>query len=230
MYFKNVVNDILVDRMAYIRAQPVNPATIRAVQVMYECTRLRDSATALHSNRVALYSYLLAKECDPDNAFEYLLGGLVHDAGKIAFPDPILKDGIKLSPEEKVVVQQHVRDSVTLLELLQLPRIIIDMARYHHERYDGSGYLEQLKGDEIPLIGRVTAIVDVYCAMTDEGRVYQRSRSHAEALELIQGDNVSFDPLIMKSFIKVINQYAAMNTDRIHSLAFVSFEKQAVGQ
>lgn len=169
---------LLSDCKQYMQSNSRNLFTMCSILSLYESIHLRDPMTALHSMRVASYSYLLAKHMDPSRAFEYFIGGLTHDVGKIAFPDSILLSSRKIGTYEKEKIRKHVKDSFEILKKLQLPTVILNIGRFHHERFNGSGYLEGLKGNQIPFEARVAAVADVYSAITDEGRKYRKRLSY----------------------------------------------------
>ncbi len=127
----------------------------------------------------------------------------LHDVGKIAVPDHILLKSGKLDAEEWVTMQRHTVVGAKLLAgssspLVQMAEII---ARTHHERWDGSGYPEGLSGPEIPLVGRICAIADVFDALTSE-RPYKRAWSIDEArAEIARQSGAQFDPQLVELFL-----------------------------
>jgi len=134
---------------------------------------------------------------------------LLHDIGKVGIPDSILLKPGKLSAEEYEMMKKHtiigadtlaeVRDKYPDNRFLKLG---ISIARYHHERWDGTGYPEGLSGTAIPLSARIMAIVDVYDALRSN-RVYKEAYSHEESLSIIkEGRNKHFDPVIVDVFVE----------------------------
>ncbi|OME78655.1 hypothetical protein BK120_23230 [Paenibacillus sp. FSL A5-0031] len=176
-----------------------------AVLSLYRCLKIRDPITASHSLHMAELSYLLAQEFDKVNADLYFSGALTHDIGKLGMPDSILKGSERLSSDDRIHLLNHVADGYRLLNSLEMPRIILDIVRFHHERYDGSGYLLGLKGPEIPIAGRIAAIADTYSALTSN-RLYTKALNKAEAISIMLLDKEKFDPEILSYFIKYINQ------------------------
>lgn len=128
----------------------------------------------------------------------------LHDLGKLAVPEEILRNPGSLSPSDYAIVKQHPgRADMILSHLRHLDsaRMII---RSHHERYDGTGYPDGLTGEEIPLGGRILAIADSYDAMTSS-RSYRDAMNPAEALAKIQaGASTQFDPALATTFVKII--------------------------
>lgn len=173
------------------------------IESLFACIKLRDEATAVHSVVMAHYSYKLAKILAEENAILYYAGSLTHDVGKIAMIDTILKSDRRLSPEERRGLWGHVTSGATLLRELDLPKTIIEIAQYHHERFDGSGYVYGLKGYDIPLSGRISAVTDTYSALVSD-RPYQKANHALDALEIMKRDAHIFDPKILESFIEII--------------------------
>jgi putative two-component system response regulator len=134
----------------------------------------------------------------------------LHDIGKVGIPDKILLKPGKLDEEEFEIMKKHTIYAVEALSCdLSLNTVAtfintaIEIAGSHHEKYDGSGYPKALKGDEIPLSGRLMAIIDVYDALTNK-RVYKPAFSHEKALEIILNERGKhFDPDIVDVFIQI---------------------------
>ena len=173
------------------------------IDTLFEALRLRDPATAEHSLAMAYYSYLIACEFDRENSKLYYLSGLVHDIGKLAMKDDVLKGSKVLAPEEKEYLKQHVIEGVYILERLKLPELVVQVAKSHHERYDGSGYCEGLAGEDIPLCGRIAAVADTYATLIG-GRPYAGAVSSSEALEVMRRESYLFDPDVLEWFIDFV--------------------------
>lgn len=166
-----------------------------------------------HLERIRRYVHLLANELGlPQNeARLFSVAAQLHDIGKINIPDSILKKTENLEPYEWEVTERHTVEGARLLRgsnslVLQTGEII---ALTHHERWDGSGYPKGLKGEEIPLTGRITALADVFDALTTT-RPYKKEVSAMEALEMLQESREKlFDPglvdIFEKQFDDVIN-------------------------
>ena len=107
-------------------------------------------------------------------------GGYLHDLGKIAVPDEILKKGSNLTPEEWTVMKLHPVTGETICRPLKSLRLVLPIIRHHHEHSDGSGYPDGLRGDEIPLLPRVLQVVDVYDALRT-ARPYKPALNHEQA-------------------------------------------------
>ncbi len=167
----------------------------------------KDPYTRGHSKRVAMYAAEIAKRMrlSDDEIQNVYYAGLLHDSGKISVPDAVLNKPGKLTDEEMKMIQNHtVAGGKMLLQLSSL-RGVRETALYHHERYDGTGYPDGLKGDMIPLYARIVGVADSYDAMSSN-RVYRRHLSKDEIIEEIQkGAGTQFDPNIVQYMIDMIN-------------------------
>jgi len=147
----------------------------------------RDTYTAGHSKRVAKYSVMIAKEMGYDDDTLKLLyrAGMLHDVGKIATPDSVLLKPGKLNKVEFELIQQHVIAGYEFLKSIDMYKDIAEIMRYHHEKYDGTGYVEGLKGDEIPMLSAIQTVADSFDAMTTN-RIYKGRKDVATALKEIK--------------------------------------------
>jgi putative nucleotidyltransferase with HDIG domain len=165
---------------------------------------LRDVETYGHSKTVARYSYVLAEAAgirDPGALDSIRKGALLHDAGKIAIPDAILKKPGPLGPKEWDVIRRHPALGYGLVRDVKLVREVGDIILYHHERYDGTGYPKGLKGDKIPLEARIFAVADTLDAVTSH-RPYRGPRDFRTArLELESNAGRQFDPQVVDVFL-----------------------------
>ena len=178
---------------------------------------LRDPETGLHIVRMAHYckTIALGAGLSHDDQELLLLSAPMHDIGKVAIPDSILLKPAKLDPEEYHVMQQHTTIGYDILKdsestLLQSAATI---ALTHHEKYDGSGYPGGLKGDEIPISGRICAISDVFDALTSV-RPYKPAWPVDKAVEEIRrGSGTHFDPRLVKAFIFVFSEISRLKNE-----------------
>ena len=157
--------------------------TIRAISNALDT---KDSYTNGHSLRVTLYSMILARELNLDEAYmeDIEIAGLLHDIGKIAMPKSILCKNGRLTDDEFLVMKSHpVRGEKIVINIKKL-QTISEWVKAHHEKWDGTGYPDGLKGEEIPLPGRIIALADTYDAMTST-RPYRTALSHETAINEI---------------------------------------------
>ncbi len=176
--------------------------TIRAISNALDT---KDSYTNGHSLRVTLYSMILAKELNLDDAFmeDIEIAGLLHDIGKIAMPKSILCKNGKLTDEEFLVMKSHpLRGEKIVINIKKL-HMISSWVKAHHEKWDGKGYPDGLKGTEIPLPGRIIALADTYDAMTST-RPYRTALSHEVAIsEIKRCAGTQFDPELAALFVSL---------------------------
>ncbi len=149
----------------------------------------RDGEAAGHCSRMANYATGLGRALDVGEAETQVLyrGGFLHDVGMLAISDFVLRKPGPLEPEEYEQVKSHTILGDELCANLRSLQAIRPIIRWHHERLDGSGYPDGLRGDAIPVLAQIVGVVDVYEAVTTE-RPYQRSRSPQEALNALRGD------------------------------------------
>ncbi len=175
--------------------------TARALAVAVET---RDPYTGGHSERVFQMATILGKRCNISTTEQMHLeaGSLLHDIGKIGIRDGVLMKPGPLTDSEYKEMQLHPIIGAHMVEKLNCLHGCIDAVLFHHERMDGYGYPYGIKGDEIPIIARITSIADAYDAMTTN-RVYRKALSHENAIEeIIRNSGTQFDPEIVKVFVK----------------------------
>ncbi len=184
-------------------------AYVETLQALAKALETKDKYTAGHSGRVAHYSVLLGRRLGLDEEQLILLrqGALMHDLGKIGIPDQLLNKPGALTPEELEIMQQHPRMTATIMRPLSRFRAFTDIAAWHHERWDGKGYPDGLKGEEIPLLARIVAIADTWDAMTED-RVYRKGMSVEKALGILiaEKDDGQWDPVLVREFIDLIRR------------------------
>ena len=171
----------------------------------------KDRDTNGHSIRVANYSREIARRMNLNEAEqeELYYAAMLHDIGKIGIPDSILKKPGKLNEEEIKIIRNHTSIGGEILQDFTAIQGISDGARYHHERYDGKGYNEGLKGEQIPLFARIICVADSYDTMSSK-RVYKELHDEEFILnELQQCSGKQFDPDIVPYMIDMIQDGTA---------------------
>lgn len=167
---------------------------------------LRDGETEGHSHRVAAMTVALASEMGlkGEDLLHIRRGALLHDIGKMAIPDEILKKQDQLTEEEWEIMRKHPLYSVQMLEPIDFLRPSLSIPQAHHEWWDGSGYPRQLKGEEIPLAARIFAVVDVWDALINSRR-YREGWEKEKVMEyLVSLSGKQFDPSVVKYFLEFI--------------------------
>jgi HD-GYP domain-containing protein (c-di-GMP phosphodiesterase class II) len=167
----------------------------------------KDGYTHKHSERVAAFGVRLAHHLgfDADSRGVVELSGLLHDVGKIGVPDAILNKPGKLTEAEFKQMRLHPLHGARILSNIQSDKVVnvLPGVKYHHERWDGKGYPEGLKGEEIPLLGRVLGVADFLDALTSD-RSYRNGSTLEEALQMLKDlAGQAFDPVIVKAAVEL---------------------------
>jgi len=183
-------------------------SNINTIKSLGSAIAKRDSDTHAHNYRVTLYAVKLAEtlKLNMREIQALIKGAFLHDIGKIGIPDAILCKPDKLTETEFTVMKQHVVLGEDIVRDNRWLADAIDVVRYHHEKYDGSGYTEGLKGKDIPINAKIFALADVFDALTSK-RPYKEAYPVEKALNIIrQGSGNHFDPLIVKAFETIARQ------------------------
>ncbi len=177
-----------------------------AILAIANAVDAKDSRTRMHSHRVSEYAVMIAREYGFSEEEQENLrkAALLHDIGKIGIPDAVLNKPSKLTDEEYAIMKTHVTRGAEILKDLTFVDHADEGARFHHERYDGRGYPDGLKGEDIPLYGRIIAVADTFDAMT-ANRVYRKAQDFDYVMdELHRGRGTQFDPVFLDIFLGLI--------------------------
>ncbi|HIJ23670.1 MAG: DUF3369 domain-containing protein [Gammaproteobacteria bacterium] len=175
------------------------------VNMLAVAAEFRDKDTGEHINRVQHSTIKVAERLGLSNkeAKSYGFSSLLHDIGKVAIPDAILQKPDKLTHNEFEVMKQHTQIGLEILEMSSSYKLASQITQSHHERWDGNGYPDGLKGEEIPLAARIVAVTDVFDALTNN-RIYKPAWSEEDALdELKRGAGSQFDPAVVDAFTAI---------------------------
>ncbi|WP_430009206.1 HD-GYP domain-containing protein [Methylophaga lonarensis] len=180
--------------------------------------KTHDTYTYLHSVAVCAMMASLARQLGMDDNHVKLAAqaGLFHDLGKAMVPDEIINKPGKLTDEEFEIVKQHPVNGAELLRQVDAPEEVVDVALHHHEKFDGTGYVYGLKGEQISVFARMGAICDVYDAVTSI-RAYKTPWDPAAALQSMASWHGHFDPVIFKAFVKCVGIYPIGSLVRLES-------------
>jgi diguanylate cyclase (GGDEF)-like protein/putative nucleotidyltransferase with HDIG domain len=217
VYRPDVVELAELKRLA---AGPDRAARYRAAASLAKAVDARDTYTGSHSERVAELAARLAMRLGLDAEHVELtrLAGSLHDLGKLAIPEELLRKTGELTDSERLVLQRHPQIGYRMLDSLGVDPVA-EIVLHHHERWDGAGYPEGLRGEESPLGARIIFVVDAYDAMTSD-RVYRARLTHDDALsELRRCSGTQFDPLIVDTFAKVLEVSEAHDEEPAFLLA-----------
>jgi putative nucleotidyltransferase with HDIG domain len=195
--------------------QDLQDSYIDLVRTLVRALDARDAYTGGHSERLADWSEGTARllGCNDNDEIRLIRwGALLHDIGKIAVPDAILRKPARLTADEWAVMYQHPITGEEILKPVERMSAVAQVLRHHHERWDGSGYPDGLAGEAIPLSARILAVVDAYSAIRDE-RPYKPARSHEEAMaELRRSAGGQFDPRVVDAFSRMLERRSEPDT------------------
>jgi putative two-component system response regulator len=209
---------------------------------MAKLAESRDADTGAHLERVQHYCRILAQQMARDSKYQSIVDAEyirlifqtspLHDIGKVGIPDAVLLKPGRLDPDEFEIMKRHtVIGAETLASALErfpgvsFLQMASDIASSHHEKFDGTGYPLGLGGETIPLAGRITAVADVYDALTSK-RPYKDPFSHEQAKDIIlKGNGTQFDPSIIDAFLVLEDQFLSIRSrfadgDSKHAASF----------
>jgi len=229
-------------RASYVRelhrSQELKESYLATVKTMAAAVEAKDEYTGGHIQRVHAIGLLLAREAAPASAGDAQLsyGFLLHDVGKLAVPDAVLNKPGKLTDEEWELMKLHPEQGAAILSAVPFLGKALEVVRHHHERWDGSGYPDGLKGEEIPLWARIFAVVDTVDAITSD-RPYRSARSLDVAIaELRKGAGSQFDPACVEAFAHVnraemetLLEHRAHDLPALNEVAVPEFSLKAPG-
>ena len=215
---------LLIERRRYterledtVRAQTetIRKAHEETIQRLVTASMYRDEETGAHIRRTGLFSDALAAAAgwSTEHVERIRFAAPMHDVGKIGIPDAILRKPGKLAPDEFEVMKTHTTIGARMLAGSQSPMLQMaeEIARSHHERWDGTGYPARLPGTLIPDAARIVSIVDVYDALTHD-RVYRPAMTEAAALQILRdGGGTHFDPDLLDCFLDILPEIRSIS-------------------
>jgi putative two-component system response regulator len=217
----NVIDNVLIgarirerNRLLEMEARQSFVGTVRA---MISLLAVKDNYTGEHSNMTADLAETLARRfhLSEREVMHVKLGGLLHDIGKIGIPECILCKQACLTPEEMAVMRQHVHYGEQALAGVPHMETVRAIVKHHHEWWNGGGYPDGLKGEEIPLATRIVTVADAYDSMTSD-RPYRRRLSQATTIERLRAAaGIQFDAAVVEKLVECLGDY---NTEQTRSL------------
>ncbi|MBQ0041863.1 MAG: diguanylate cyclase [Lachnospiraceae bacterium] len=190
--------------------------TLLLIKTLSDTIEAKDEYTRGHSNRVSEYSALIARKMGlPEEEVSNIkYAATLHDIGKIGVPDTILNKPLRLTDEEYEIIKKHSSIGADILKNIDVISYTADIARHHHERYDGKGYPEGLKGDENSIGARIVAVADSFDAMNSE-RIYRKPLSREIIInEITKNRGIQFDPDVADAFLELLE---AGEIDKVES-------------
>ncbi len=214
--------NVELEKMVRIRTAEVERTRLAVIRCLGKASEFKDDNTGLHVIRMSQYSFILglAVGMSEADAHVLMLASPMHDIGKIGVPDHILRKPGKLNAEEWETMMRHVEFGGLILgeqdsDLLRMAKTI---AMTHHEKWDGSGYPNGLAGEAIPLEGRITALADVFDALTSR-RPYKEAWSVEKTIDLIHRERGKhFDPQLVDALDEVLPQFDAVRSEYAEKL------------
>ncbi|MDD4311164.1 MAG: HD domain-containing protein [Eubacteriales bacterium] len=216
-----------LEEMVADKVKEISESQMATIFALVKLAESRDDETGAHIERTASFCRLLAEKARQHSPYQAMIddeyiatiyrASPLHDIGKVGISDLILLKPGKLTPEEFAIMKTHVEIGYqTLMNIDKrfqnnaFVQMGLDITRYHHEKWDGSGYLFELKGEQIPLSARMMALADVYDALRSK-RVYKAAFPHNYALEIIEeGRGKHFDPTLVDLFLKSNQEFAEL--------------------
>lgn len=193
------LNEILIDSLS-------NIVEFRNLETKQHIRRIREFSLCLGKSMMKLYPEY---ELTPEKLTQIGWASSLHDIGKIAIPDSIILKSSKLTPDEFEFIKSHTTKGAEIISQAirlndqEIHDYACDIARHHHEKYDGNGYPDGLKGDEISIAAQIVSLVDVYDALTSK-RVYKAAYDPDKAYQMIvNGNSGTFSPKLLKAFAEV---------------------------
>lgn len=188
----------------------IKESSLETIYLLSRAAEYKDQDTGIHIKRMSNYAALIARAVGLDKAMveRILYASSMHDVGKIGIPDKILMKATSLTPPEWNVMKMHTTIGYQILESgeNELIKLGSEIALTHHEKWDGEGYPNGLKGEDIPLSGRICAVADVFDALTSK-RPYKEAFSVDKSLGIIESERgKSFDPAIVDAFFQVLEE------------------------
>lgn len=213
-----------LEAMVQKQTQTIQKLQYAIVHALGDMVERRDGSTGAHLIRTSEYLKVLLRKAREDNIYEgqlndapiteYAHASQLHDIGKISIPDVILLKKDKLTDNEYEIMKTHttlgeiaINEAMKYVEDAPFLRVAANFIGAHHEKWDGSGYPRGLKGEDIPICGRLMAIADIYDALIST-RSYKPALSHEETLKIMyDGDGTHFDPVLMQVFREVHEEF-----------------------
>lgn len=195
------------------RMNEIDENYLSMIEIMVNAVEMNDSYTSHHSSNVAEYARLIGRELEYKDMDMLYAAARLHDIGKISIPKDILNKPGKLTIEEYRIIKEHPVAGHQLMDNINYFNEIKKGVLYHHERYDGKGYPEGLKEDEIPFVAQIISVADVFDALASD-RPYRKAFSYDEALSIIKKNSgTMFNPVIVDAFINALSRFPKLENN-----------------
>jgi len=211
------------------RTIELKSANFDSIKALAEALETKDVYTRGHSDRTVEHAVNMAKRLRlPESEVGKIsYAAILHDIGKIGIPEQVLNKPTKLSPEEYELMKTHPAKGAEIIKHVKFLAPVVPLVRHDHERWDGNGYPDGLKGEAIPLGSRIVAVVDAYDAMTTD-RIYRKAPGKEYAIsELKKYAGTQFDPKLVELFIEILKEDRATKQDHAIPEHYGTFRKEA---
>jgi putative nucleotidyltransferase with HDIG domain len=206
--FKNALGRTQ-DHLVHLAA--INQQYLATIETLAQAIDAKDQVTHGHIRRVQRQAVRLAREIgvtDEGQIKAIEAASLLHDTGKLAIPEHILNKPGRLTPAEFDIMKRHAPIGAEILSTIDFPYPVVPIVRHHHENWDGSGYPDRLRGDQIPIGARILSVVDCFDALTSD-RPYRPRLSTAAALEILrERRGWMYDPQVVDTFLRLADEFA----------------------
>jgi putative two-component system response regulator len=198
--------------------QEIKRAYLESVLQLSRAVEYKDDAAPAHVARISRYAGVIARQLDarPEWIEDLALAAPLHDIGKVGVADAILRKPGPLDADERRQVEEHVAIGARILEGATADVLVLarELVLTHHERWDGAGYPHKLRGEQIPLSGRIVSVCDAWDAVSTD-RVYRKAMTfHAAVEEIRRGAGAAYDPRVVEAFEAVLPQVRAILAER----------------
>jgi len=224
--FSSLIQTILCEvRQSYMTS------SLQMLSALGQAVAMRDTGNSLHNSRVTLYAIRLgeAEHLTTTQMQAIIKGSFLHDIGKIRIPDDILLKQGKLTDEQRREMTHHPLYGATIIRDVKWLEDAVDVVLFHHEKYDGTGYPGGLSRENIPLLARIFAVVDVFDALTSK-RPYKDAQPVSQVISYMASQTgIHFDPEIFSRFVpiaeRIHSRHASMNEESLHTHAKVELSR-----
>ena len=190
-------------------------AVMEAVRTLNQAAEAREMAGPGHGEAVAQHAEAIGRELGlaAEELLDLVQAARLHDVGKILVPEPVLNKEEKLSRGDRALIEAHPELGARILEIVPGSTRMSSYVRHHHERFDGTGYPQKLRGEDIPLGARIIAVADAFAHITTD-RPYAVKRTPSQALaELEKSSGTQFDGMIVRTFTSLMRQAKAAKSE-----------------
>jgi len=211
-----------LDAEVKAKTKEIETLSLQTIETMASTLEAKDEYTRGHSNRVSEYAALIAEKMNlpEEEVAEIKYAATLHDIGKIGVPDTILNKPSRLTDEEYDIIKTHSTIGYDILHNIDMISYTSDIARHHHERFDGKGYPDGLKGDEISIGARIVAVADSFDAMNSR-RIYRKPLDREIIIAEIQKNKgIQFDPVVADAFLELLFSNAIDEIEKKDAASF----------